>query len=518
MKIAVILGPMSIGSRPLDFWYNNIFESSRGATGTDIAFCMISKELQKLGHDIHMFTIHAQPDHKPDVWEGCKLYNFMDVYKIIDDSFDSIISLNEPDVFRGINSNAIRICYQFLNDFTYCQFGFDNYVDHWVGVCEAHKNYLLSQPVAPNANKWSIIPLGVDPNWYTDQRVPGRVVWTSSADRGLHNLLEVWPKIKSAVPHASLRIFYHFEYGNLLSVEPNDLSQHHSHTVEMANRLRYIVEAIKRLENLDVVHCKSVSRNQMIKEMNEASVFAFPCDTVAVTEGFSVSTLEAHASFTVPVITDQDCLGSIYNNSGAIVLKSPVRDNLPEFANAVIKGLSDTNFADEVIEKCRKFSFNHTWTNTAQMMESLITSKLKKMTNKEYTNAVDQKEYPSDPLVPLDSPFVDNRGSIQNLLNTSINGAAIITSKAGSIRSNHWHREDFHYLYVVSGSMEYYERDVGNLDNLQPPIIVNAGQMVFTPPNKVHKTIFLEDTVLISFSKRNRDHKSHEEDLVREEY
>lgn len=372
MKLAILLGAMSVGSRPLDFWYNNIFESSRGATGTDIALCMLSKELCKLGHDVHIFTVHAQPHNKPDDWEGCKLYNFIDRHTVIDDSFDAMVSLNEPDVFRGVNSKALRICYQFLNDFTYCQPDFDTFVDHWVGVCESHKNYLSTQARAPSIDKWSVIPLGVDPTWYTDERIPGRVVWTSSADRGLHNLLEIWPKVKAAVPEASLRIFYHFEYGNLLQVEPNDYSQHHFHTVEMSHRLRYIVEAVKKLKPLGVEHCKSISRNQMVKEMNEASVFAFPCDTVATTEGFSVSTLEAHASFTVPVMTDQDCLGSIYNDSGAIVIKSPVRDRLSEFTDAVIKSLTDKNYADSVISKCREFAFEHTWANTAEKIEQII--------------------------------------------------------------------------------------------------------------------------------------------------
>lgn len=142
------------------------------------------------------------------------------------------------------------------------------------------------------------------------------------------------------------------------------------------------------------------------------------------------------------------------------------------------------------------------------------------MKNKEYTDAVAQEEYPEEALVPLDDPFVDDRGSIQNLLNTAMHGAAIITSKAGSVRSNHWHKTDWHYLYVMSGSMEYYERNVGmptgfNKDN---PVIVKAGQMVFTPPNSVHKTVFLEDTVVLSFSKRNRDHVSHEADVIREDF
>ena len=117
----------------------------------------------------------------------------------------------------------------------------------------------------------------------------------------------------------------------------------------------------------------------------------------------------------------------------------------------------------------------------------------------------------------LEEPFVDHRGIIQNLVNAPMNGAAIITSKAGTIRSNHYHKEDFHYLYVVSGSMEYYERGIDE-KFLGEPLIVRAGEMVFTPPLKIHKTVFLQDTILVSLSKRNRDHESHESDVIRVEF
>lgn len=139
------------------------------------------------------------------------------------------------------------------------------------------------------------------------------------------------------------------------------------------------------------------------------------------------------------------------------------------------------------------------------------------MNNKEYTNYVERGHYPKDNIVPLDNPFISDAGVIQNLLNTPINGAAIITSKNGSVRSNHYHNEDFHYLYIISGSMEYYERIVDEVF-VGKPFIVTAGQMVFTPPKRVHKTVFLEDTVMISLSKRNRDHESHEQDVVRVEF
>ena len=65
--------------------------------------------------------------------------------------------------------------------------------------------------------------------------MPGRVIWCSSADRGLHWLLSQWPKIKEAVPYASLKVFYHFNYGDLDKIE-NGSGGHH-HFIEMAQRL-----------------------------------------------------------------------------------------------------------------------------------------------------------------------------------------------------------------------------------------------------------------------------------------
>ena len=138
--------------------------------------------------------------------------------------------------------------------------------------------------------------------------------------------------------------------------------------------------------------------------------------------------------------------------------------------------------------------------------------------NKEYTTSVEHKEYPTNPLVPLDPAFINNIGTIQNLLNTPINGVAIITSKKGSVRSNHMHKEDFHYLYIISGSLEYFERSIDEDGSKITPTTYKAGDLIFTPPLKVHKTVFFEDCVMMSFSKRNRDHDSHEKDLVRVEF
>jgi quercetin dioxygenase-like cupin family protein len=136
------------------------------------------------------------------------------------------------------------------------------------------------------------------------------------------------------------------------------------------------------------------------------------------------------------------------------------------------------------------------------------------MNHEEYIHLVDQGKYPTNPRVPLPEGYKDTRGIIQNLLLTTVSNVALVTSKKGSTRSNHYHKEDWHYLYVVSGSLNYYERDIDGSGDVEP-LIIKAGELIFTPPLKVHKTVFLEDTIMISMGKKSQDHVHHEEDVVR---
>ena len=121
--------------------------------------------------------------------------------------------------------------------------------------------------------------------------------------------------------------------------------------------------------------------------------------------------------------------------------------------------------------------------------------------------------WPKEPIVPLETPYVDERGVIQNLVEAPMRSAVLITSKKGSVRANHHHKTDWHYCYFLSGAMEYYHRATGS--NAQPErLLVKAGHMVFTPPMVDHAMKFLEDTVFITLSRNARDHEAYESDLV----
>lgn len=116
---------------------------------------------------------------------------------------------------------------------------------------------------------------------------------------------------------------------------------------------------------------------------------------------------------------------------------------------------------------------------------------------------------------PASSAYADERGEIRTLLEgVPFSSVLRIVSKRGSIRANHYHREDYHYCYLESGSMEYYERPVGSTD--QPaPVMIASGQMFYSAPMTEHAMRFLEDSVMWCFSRNSRAQADYESDTVR---
>ncbi len=124
--------------------------------------------------------------------------------------------------------------------------------------------------------------------------------------------------------------------------------------------------------------------------------------------------------------------------------------------------------------------------------------------------------WPDQAIVPLEKPFVDDRGAIQPLVDRMMRSAVMIESKKGALRANHYHKTDWHYCYVISGCIEYYHRPTGD-DNQPEMLLVKAGQMVFTPPMIDHGMKFPEDTVFLTLSRNPRDQATYEADVVRVE-
>tara|TARA_B000000441_G_C21608126_1_gene270001 strand:+ start:232 stop:612 length:381 start_codon:yes stop_codon:yes gene_type:complete len=119
-----------------------------------------------------------------------------------------------------------------------------------------------------------------------------------------------------------------------------------------------------------------------------------------------------------------------------------------------------------------------------------------------------------DVIVNLQPPIVEDRGKIQMLVDFTIGSSLVITSKSGSTRGNHYHKEDDHYAYLAEGKIEYYYRPAGSNESPQK-LTINPGQMFYTPPMVEHTMKFIEDSTFYVFAKRHRDQEDYESYIVR---
>ena len=107
----------------------------------------------------------------------------------------------------------------------------------------------------------------------------------------------------------------------------------------------------------------------------------------------------------------------------------------------------------------------------------------------------------------------DNRGDIINVFEGPIGHVALISSKKGSVRANHYHEKDHQYIYLVSGAYESHSCSVEKPFEKQV-LKVRPGDLVYTPPHTAHAQKFTEDSVFLALSTLEREDGKYENDTI----
>ena len=127
---------------------------------------------------------------------------------------------------------------------------------------------------------------------------------------------------------------------------------------------------------------------------------------------------------------------------------------------------------------------------------------------------MNEEKYLEKDLLDLPKGYEDARGIIQPLCDLNMKSASLIVSKANTWRANHYHKSDWHFIYVLRGSFEYYFKKTNSDEKIKKKI-VKKGELLFTGPVVDHAMFYTEETEIIVLSKNPRDQKTYEEDTVR---
>lgn len=108
-------------------------------------------------------------------------------------------------------------------------------------------------------------------------------------------------------------------------------------------------------------------------------------------------------------------------------------------------------------------------------------------------------------IVRLTPALKDDRGFITNVLESDIKHVSVIFSMKGAVRGNHYHKQDFQHIFLVSGKYRSESKQVDIPDGRLESLIVEPGDLVITPPMVAHRMTFLEDSIQIALYTVARD-------------
>jgi glycosyltransferase involved in cell wall biosynthesis len=360
VKLAFFYPPSSM-FRPLD--PERIDTDPRGLTGSENSCLGYALGLAHKGHAVEWFTntpraatvgpLTIRPystwaDARGDGWQAC-------------------IAWMNPAPLASAPDGALRIFNQQCSDFGGCAPGWESLTDFLLPLSQSHASELRKLSAFP-VEKYRICWNGVDPEAFRPlTKVPGRCLWASSHDRGLHWLLELWPEIRRRVPHAHLRIAYDLTGMNAFAKrnDPHPLIQ------ELARRSTYEIEMLKRLAPHGVELLGSVSRDQIREEMGRAECLLYPADPARYCETFGVTVLEAMSSGCVPVIVAADAFGELWS-SAAPSVAPPFTENRSAYLELVVSTLTDPKFRERYRSACIGHAHRFTWATLVEKFERFM--------------------------------------------------------------------------------------------------------------------------------------------------
>ena len=110
--------------------------------------------------------------------------------------------------------------------------------------------------------------------------------------------------------------------------------------------------------------------------------------------------------------------------------------------------------------------------------------------------------------------FKDKRGWLKKILDGNFSSCIEIYSKKGSVRANHYHKKDTHFIYVINGEILYFYKDRRRGAKTRFKLM-KKNDLFFTPAMQEHMAYFTKNTHFLAFSTRKRTKFDYEKDLIK---
>jgi glycosyltransferase involved in cell wall biosynthesis len=271
-------------------WWNPETINKTGLGGSETACIHIAKELAALGHKV---KVYSDCPHMEGTFDGVQYIHFGAFANIECDVF---LSSRQPSVAE----HHIKARAKFLWVHDVHVGGHDPKLHEWMlkfdrflCLSQWHKDFFLKQYVYLHPDAVLVTRNGIDlsrfgPNPSLDRT--NRLIYSSSANRGLDVLLPLMARIRERVSDAELHVYYGFESWKGMTRVTGDQSS-----------LVWVAEMEAKLASTPGVHYHGrVNQKDLATAFLASKVWAYP---TYFTETSCISAMEAQAAGCVPVTT-----------------------------------------------------------------------------------------------------------------------------------------------------------------------------------------------------------------------
>ena len=320
--------------------------------GTETALIRVSECLSALGHQVTVFSSHANPETGTNPL-------FLNARRILEDpTCDIAIAVQDWWPLIGYPLKAKRYLFwtgdagdQFLT------FGIGDKrvagrIDCLLTVSQWHKQHLCKISGFP-LEKAAAIYNGVHLPWYQEEleRKPKRIIFTTSPYRGLPLTVPIIQQL--AEKHPDLE--YHVYSG--LAVYDRE-KPFEGPQVEQLNK---ILDELRKIPQCKIFG--NVTQQQLALALQQATIFLYPS---IFPESSSIATLEAQAAGCVPVVGDFAALAETVGETGIVVSGHTPgsKEYIQAFVTQIEKLFETPALLSDLSVKCKnKIAAEFSWNN-----------------------------------------------------------------------------------------------------------------------------------------------------------
>jgi len=341
----------------------------QGLGGSESAVIYLSRELKKLGYKI---TVFGDPQGDAGDYGGVQFRPWHEIN--IKDSFN-ILVLWRALGFADNNFSANQT-YLWMHDVpNNADFIKERLakIDKIIPLSQYHKSLFRMQEDGdfveiPDEKFWvstnGIVPVKINKKWKRDLY---RCIWTSSYDRGLVYLLNIWSDVKKAVPKANLHIYYGWNlYDRLHAENPA--------------RIEWKAKVSKMMQQPGIVHHGRVGHKELNRAYAGSAIFSYPTDFQEIN---CISAMSAQAYGAIPVCTNYAALKETVQHGIKVDVDITTKTDQKAYTKELISLLKNTKKQEEIrkpmMEWAQKFFL---WKNTAASWNRQFRKKTKSIKGK----------------------------------------------------------------------------------------------------------------------------------------